>query len=246
MNKLFIILILSFSFFQSCNVKDCFESTGKIIQQEFEVGNFERIKVGNEVSLILKYGPIQKVIIETGENLMNDVKVEVIGDRLEVEDQNTCNITRDYAVTKLIVTSPNITEIRSDTARLIKSDGVLPYDTLKIISEDFNEDALNIGDFDLEINCNTFTIVANGNSLFKIKGNTNHFTCGFYSGTSRLEAQNLLANHVTIVQKSTNDMLVYPIQTIQGTIYNLGDVIAYNTPPNIYVEELYTGSLIFN
>ena len=160
---LLIIIILSLS---SCNPSDCFESTGKIIQKEVALDTFTKIEVGNEVSLILKQGNTQKVTIETGENLLSDVKVEVIDGKLYMKDENTCNLTRDYAVTKVYVTAPNIKEIRSNTNRIIKSDGILNYNELILNSEDFNQDALNIGDFYLEVNTNRTKLLLMGIPFF--------------------------------------------------------------------------------
>lgn len=242
-NAIYLSLLIIFA---SCSPKDCFQSTGEIIQQEVEVADFTKIKVGKEITLILKQGVAQKVIIETGENLIDDVNVEVIDDKLYIEDNNSCNLTRDYAVTKIIVTSANITEIRSDTSRKIISEGVLEYENLILFSEDFGEDTLTIADFDLTINNQSLRIVANGSSVFKIKGTTNDLNVGFFAGSSRFEGQNLVADNVFITHKSTNDMLVNPQQKIEGTIYNLGNVISYNQPSIVDVEALYTGKLIFN
>lgn len=41
-------------------------------------------------------------------------------------------------------------------------------------------------------------------------------------------------------------MVVNPQQSIIGQIVSTGDVIAINQPPNVEVEVLFTGQLIFN
>lgn len=238
--------LLIFILFVSCNPKDCFQSTGTIIQKEIEVTDFTKILVGDEISLVIKQGNTQKVIIETGENLIDEVNVEVIDGKLFMEDSNSCNITREFGITKIIVTAPNITEIRSNTSRTISSDGILGYNNLILFSEDFSEDTTVIADFDLNVNTTSLTIVANGNSVFKIKGNTTNLSVGFFAGSSRFEGENLIANNVNITQKSTNDILVNPVNKIEGTIFSLGDVICYNHPTIVNVIELYTGELIFN
>ncbi len=240
------LLILFVILFASCNPSDCLESTGDIIQQEKNVSLFNRIKVGNEVSLILKHGNTQKVIIEAGENLIDEISVEIIGDQLILIDENSCNYTRDYTTTKIYVTSPNITELRSDTARLIKSDGVLNYTDLTIYSENFHEDALNIGNFDLNLNTQNLKIVSNGDSIFTMKGNTDQLTVVFASGSCRFNGKNLIANEVIISQKSTNDILLHPTQSLTGNIYANGDVISFNHPNIVAITEHYTGKLIFN
>ena len=239
--SLFIVLSLF-----NCSPEDCFESTGTIIQQEIEVPVFDKINVGEEVTLIIKQGDTQKIVVETGSNLIDAVAVNVIDGKLFLKDENTCNFTRDYAVTKVYVTTPNIDEIRSNTARSIMSDGILYFPKLALISEDFNEDALNIGDFNLHINNENLNITSNGSSIFKIKGVARNLRINFYAGTARFEGSNLIATNISIIQKSTNDMLVNPQIKIEGAIYSIGNVISYNQPATIDVIEHYTGHLIFN
>jgi hypothetical protein len=54
-----------------------------------------------------------------------------------------------------------------------------------------------------------------------------------------------MAQNIDIFQRSSNDMIVNPQQTLTGEIRSTGDVILVNTPPIIEVEEFYTGQLIF-
>jgi len=55
---------------------DCLQTAGEIIQQEFNVSSFTKILVNKKVALIIKEGPVQKVVVETGENLMPDMEVQ--------------------------------------------------------------------------------------------------------------------------------------------------------------------------
>ena len=65
------------------------------------------------------------------------------------------------------------------------------------------------------------------------------------AGDSRTEASELQAQSVTVNHRGSNDILVNPVQSISGTIRGTGDVISYNRPETITVEELYKGELIF-
>ena len=130
-----ILLIFIGILLLSCdseNANDCFQKTGGIISQEIVVADFTKIKVNRDVELVLKEGATQKVVIETGENLLNDVSAVVSGNQLVLTDSNTCNYVRDYNVTKVYVTAPNITEIISSTQFQISSDGVLNYPILDV------------------------------------------------------------------------------------------------------------------
>ena len=81
MKKLVNILIIVLLF--SCNSEnagDCFQSTGTIIQQEMTVFGFDKILVNRDIELIIKDGLVQKLVIETGKNLLNDVEAVVVPD----------------------------------------------------------------------------------------------------------------------------------------------------------------------
>jgi hypothetical protein len=78
-----------------------------------------------------------------------------------------------------------------------------------------------------------------------ISGFVNNLFIGFYSGDTRFEGANLIAQNIDIFQRSSNDMIVNPQQSLTGEIRGTGDVISLNRPPIVEVEEFYTGKLIF-
>lgn len=245
-----LIYILAIIIFFSCNsenASDCFQTTGSIIKQEITVSSFDKILVNRDVELIIKQGTTQKVIIETGKNLINDVEAVVLDGKLILTDNNSCNYVRNYGVTKVYVTAPNITEIRSSTQYDVRSDGVLTYPDLTILSEDFNEpNSFTNGNFKLQIDNNSFNLVFNNLSNCFISGKTNNLNISFAAGTSRFEGENLIAQNITIWNRSSNDMIVNPQQSITGKISGTGNVIAVTHPPVVDVEEVYKGRLIFN
>ena len=247
MKKLIYILIFTLIFAcDSENVSDCFQKTGHSIQQEVVLEAFDKILVNRDIELIVKEGTEQKVIIETGKNLINDVEAVVVDGKLMLTDNNTCNYVRDYGTTKVYVTSPNITEIRSSTQYDISSDGVLTYPSLTILSEDYNApDTFTNANFKLQINNDTFKVVFNNLSNAFISGHTNNLNIAFAAGTSRFEGRDLVAQQVTVWNRSANDMIVNPQQSIKGKISSTGNVIAVNKPPIVEVEALYKGQLIF-
>ena len=244
-----VVSILIFIIIASCdseNAGDCFQKTGAIIKKEIAVDVFDKILVNRDIELIIKEGAEQKVIVETGENLLNDVEARVADGKLTLTDNNTCNYVRDYGVTKVYVTSPSITEIRSSTQYDVKSDGVLTYPNLTVLSEDFGvPGTFTNGNFRLKIDNNSFSLVFNNLSNCFISGKTNRLHITFASGTSRFEGQNLIAQNIQLWNRSSNDMIVNPQQEIKGEISGVGNVISVNKPPVIEVEEVYKGRLIF-
>ncbi len=246
-----IVYIIITVFLISCNgdnVPDCFQNSGDIIQQEFEVTTFDKITVFERIELILKVAPTESVIVETGEYLMNDIKVSVEEGRLILKNYNGCNLTRDYGITKIYVSAPNITEIRNSSGLAMRSDGVLSYPRLTLISEDSEEeDAFHTdGDFYLQVNCQFVYVATSNLSNVFISGTVEDLLVRFYSGDGRFEGANLIAQNIEIFQRSSNDMILNPQLSLTGEIRSTGDVILVNEPPILNVQEFYTGQLIIN
>lgn len=244
-----IIYIVLFSLFVACdkeNTGDCFQASGSIIQEVIIVDAFTRILVNKNVTLILKEGATQKVVVETGKNLLNDVEVRVVEGKLVLTDNNDCNYVRDYGITKVFVTAPSITEIRSSTQYEIMSDGVLTYPSLTILSEDFGEpDSFTVGDFRLQIDNNSFRLVFNNYSNCFISGETDNLNINFASGNSRFEGADLIAQNVSVNHRGTNDVIVNPQQSLTGSLVSYGNLISKNKPQLVDVKELFKGELIF-
>ncbi len=248
MKRLFYSLILILVIF-SCDKEDagdCFQTSGEIIQHEVVITPFEKILVNRDVELIIKKGDEYKVVIETGENLLNDVNAIVVDGQLSLTDHNTCNYVREYGITKVLVTAPNITEVRSSTQYDISSDGILNYDDIKLISENSNVPGTHtVGDFRLQIDSEWLRVISNNISSFYLSGQVENLFVGFYSGVGRFKGKTLIAQNVNVFHRGSNDMLVNPQQSLTGELRGTGDLISYNNPPIVEVERFYTGKLIF-
>ncbi len=244
---LFVCLCLIFSACNGDNVPDCFQNAGDLTQRTIEVPPFVNILVFEKLNLVLLDGADQKVVVETGEFLQEEVFAKVEGDRLILRNENGCNFIRDYGLTTIYVTSPNIEQIRSSTGLLISSDGVLNYPDLTLLSESFTdpETETTDGSFDLEVNSETIQVVGNGIAYFKLSGTTTNLNVNVAAGDSRIEAGSLAAQNVSLNHRGSNDIFVNPQQRISGVIRGTGDVISTNRPPEVEVEELFNGRLIF-
>lgn len=246
-NLIYIVVTIVLLSCNGDNVPDCFQNSGAIVQQEFELETFDKITVYERIELIVNDEPTQNVVVETGKYLLNDIEVKVENGTLILKNNNACNLTRDYGITKVYVSSPNLIEVRNSSGLTVSSDGVLNYSNLTLVSEDFNATYVTHtdGDFKLQVNCDRIDIVFNNLSRVFISGFVNNLFIGFYSGDARFEGANLIAQNIDIFQRSSNDMIVNPQQSLTGEIRGTGDVISINRPPIVEVEEFYTGKLIF-
>lgn len=248
--SIFVVLMGTlFSTCDSADAVDCFQTEGDLVDRVYDLEPFKKIIIWKRVRLVISDGPRQRVFIRAGENLFNDLKVRVEDSILKVSDRNSCNLLRGYEAATVFVTSPDITEIRNSSGLTVSNIGTIGWKRLTLISEDRDqEDEFHIdGDFNLDnLATGSLRINANGISTFRLKGTTFGAFFGLFDGDVRVEAEDLEIRTLTIFHRSTNQMIVNPIERIDGRILGLGDVIAKNRPPVVEVEELFTGRLIFD
>ncbi len=249
MNKIFGYLMLLLIIL-GCDTEDapgCLKKAGVITSEVIEVAPFEEIIVYERVKLFIKQGPVQSVEIETGENLRKNVSVKVENNRLSIRDENSCNLVRNYGITKVTVTIPNLTWLQNSSGSTIESIGVLKLEELWLRSVNQERD-LSIhtdGDFILELDVENLRITNDNISNYFLSGRAENFNVFFAAGDGRLEAGNLVVQRFDIFHRGTNKMIINPQESLQGEIRSTGDVISKNRPPIVRVKEFYTGRLIF-
>jgi hypothetical protein len=248
MKKLFFVSLVFLLF--SCDSEndwDCVQAAGSKVSKEYLVSDFSKIRIEDDVTLYLKQGDSTKIILETGENLLSDISVSVEGNTLVVKDNNDCNLVRDYGITKVFVTVPNITEIRNSSAYDVIGEGTLIFPNLTLVSNSSAgpETIRKSGDFYLNIISNEFRVNANGQSVFYITGSAVKANLSFADEMPRFEGENFTISELTVFQRSANKMIVNPQQSIVGKIVATGDIVCYNRPPLVDVKELFTGRLLF-
>jgi hypothetical protein len=239
--KKFPLLMVLFWIFNACEKpSDCVESTGAIIVKDVPVQPFKRIKVYRGIEVVITEGAETKVQIEAGENFISNVEVTQNGDQLIFKDDASCNWVRSYGRIRILVTTPTLEEVYSKTDRNISSNGVLTFPYLSFVSMDKDgdgESGAGTGDFILNVNNDYLNIANNNVSRFYLSGQTNTANFNFYFGDGRIEAQNLIAQHMLIYHRGSNDMIVHPIQSLiggelnGGGLFSTGNLISLTYPP---------------
>ena len=246
--KKIILIILSFFIFSCEKPSDCIESSGDYITKEIAVTAFSKIKVYRGIEVIITQGDDYKVQILAGENFIDNVEVKQNGNQLIFKDETSCNWVREYGQIKIYVTTPTLEEIYSKTDRNISTNGTVTFPNLSVLSLDKDADGeagAGTGDFHLTVDCQNFSIHNNNVSRFYVSGNTVNADFNFYFGDGRIEAQNLIAQNMHVYHRGSNDMLVKPMQSINGILNSTGNLVLYNLPPIVDVEELYQGSVVY-
>jgi hypothetical protein len=245
--KKYIFIMLIFFLHNSCDSKDagdCFQTAGEIVKNEVGVPFFDKVVVHKNIELFIEEGPLQKVEVETGENLFPEIIANVIDGELILTNENKCNFVREYSLTKVYVTTPNLTVIRNASELNVNSIGVLAYPSLYLMSVGQKRDFLSVGDFHLTIENESVRIWGNGIATFFLNGTSDKLNVDFSNGDTRLEGKDFKVKDITLRNVSSNDMILYPEESVVGTIHSTGNVILYNTSPIVDVQELSVGELI--
>ncbi len=245
-----ILIVFAILIITACDKEDapgCFKKAGEILQDEVAVDLFNEIIVYERVKLYIQQGPVQKVVIETGKNLRKDVSVEVIYNILSIRLVTSCNLVRDYELTKVYVTTPDLKWLQNSSGSSIESIGTLKLDDLYLLSVN-QENDLSIhtdGDFILDLDVQNLRITNDNVSNYFLKGKVDTFNVFFAAGDGRLDAPELLVNNYQIFHRGTNKMIIYPVEKLNAELRSSGNIISKNRPPVVDVDEYYTGRVIF-
>ena len=248
MKKIGLLLVCFLLLFSGCSKpSECIESAGNPITKVFDVSQsfFDKIIVYKGIALVITEGSIYKVEVKTGENLIDNIAVKVENGLLSIKDNTTCNWVREYGVTTVYVTAPNLTEIHSKTEQDIVSNGVLTYPLLRLFSIDLTDGA-GTNDFKIQVDNNELVIENNNVSRYYISGKTDNASVLFYAGNGRFEGGGLAAKSIYVFHRGYNDVIVNPIEKIEGEIVSTGNLILKNTPPLISVKESFRGRIIYH
>ena len=172
---------------------------------------------------------------------------------LVIKDNSSCNIARDYGQTTVYVTIPDGTilplipelELHCKTEQKIQSDGVLHSPIVRLFAIGDDGDGAGTGDFYINVDNGQFVVESNNVSNFYISGHCSEMLLNFYFGDGRFYGENLRAENIKLYHRGSNDMFVYPIQKIEGTIFATGNVVLKNVPPIVNVDEVYRGRVIY-
>lgn len=241
------IITLTLSSCNSEDATDCLQTDGEVISRSITLPEFTRVRIDNDVSIEITQGPTQKITIETRANLWSDLSFTVEDDTFIAQNNNDCNLFREFKQTTVKLTTPNLIFIKNNSIGEVRSSGRLTFPSLSIESRTtVGLPSVNkSGDFILDLSCQEFFVSANGNSDFYITGTSQEATINFSDEFPLFQGGEFIVQDLTIRHTGAAPMIVNPQNSITGQIRATGDVIARNEPPTVAVEELFTGRLIF-
>ena len=167
---IFISLLAGVKSCKKAEERECLKSTGHIITQEIGIPSFTKLDLNEKIEYCLVQDSVFKVVLNGGENLLNDVKMSVSNDRLTITNNNKCNFLRSYKkIIKAEIHFVDLTEINyRGTEILTNLDTLnLPWLTLSILNSS--------GSVKLNLNSKTiFASASGGYGDFILNGNADY------------------------------------------------------------------------
>ena len=242
MTRFYAFLILSlFIMLTACDdtAFDCIQKAGEEKTINISLPDFHSINANDGVNIVLRQGNSQKVTLTAGENLIEEINLEVDdAGYLDISNSNSCNWVRSYRGITLDITTPNILLINQFGYGTIKSDGILRF-------PDFTINAKNgTGDITLKIESNNFYTVSNTVANFYVSGNTNALWVGFYYSDGIFYGKELTANKVSITHLGTNKIEVTALDELKGTLQSIGEIVYHGNPSTVDVLVSGQGALV--
>ncbi|MDI9340504.1 MAG: DUF2807 domain-containing protein [Sediminibacterium sp.] len=188
MKALQLYILLALAFVQSSCTKehafDCFIGNGKEVNQERYPDPFRIVYIKDKVDVTIEEGNTYKVIVSTGEHLINNIKTEVKDNALYISNTSKCNIVRGYKRrNKVKVILPKLTYLENKGSNTVVFYNGSAADTIE--AKAFSPGVIRIyGNFEYVITG------SHGNGDIYLNGTTNRLSV-FLNGNNYLYGENM-------------------------------------------------------
>lgn len=236
------ILVIVIIFLVSCDSEeawDCIQKEGDnvIIEIPFD-STITQLKVFDDVNLVLHSSDTQVFELHTGSNMVSDIEFLLDTGVLHIFNHNVCRWTRSPENVTLHIYSSKLSFIEKQGFGNISSEDTIRH-KLRFVTYDPGKINLTLNNPSISLQLFSLTNV-------KLSGRTQSLGCYINdSRDSRVDAEKLLASHVSITHDGHNDIVVYPINRINYRIWNSGNILLLNEPEVINeIEIIGSGKLI--
>ncbi|QZE13936.1 DUF2807 domain-containing protein [Halosquirtibacter laminarini] len=174
-NVLCFFMILVFSLPMSSYAYDSQrgeKGNGSITRVTKNIKNFSRLQVSNAINVNVREGEKYDVVVETDENLQDNIAVELNGDKLSIYVRKSI---RNVTKMDVFITMPKLEGASTSSCGSIKGFGTFSCDALYV-------KASSAGDIDLNIIAKRVDAKVSSAGNIDIKGTTNELYVSSSSG----------------------------------------------------------------
>ncbi|PRZ00940.1 GIN domain-containing protein [Marinilabilia salmonicolor] len=225
MKGIWTLLILAI-LFSGCDYTDALLKDGKMIRKEVLLGSIERIEIDTSVELVLTNGRDSVVVVEGLDFLVPRLVLNQEGDVLKIESEGLIGF-REKQLPTVTVGVSGLKRITSNFPSRITNTDTLKLSSLSVVIN-------GRGTFtqcDLLVDAGTLSLAAYGsnvgNHIFRGKADKLIVNA---EGLSTVDALQLKAKTVRMVQKSVNSSYVNAVEALSVDIFSSGNVYYIGNP----------------
>lgn len=197
------------------------KGSGNVITRDFEVQDFTRLYFSGIGKLIVQQGETEALSVEAEENVMDNIRVDVSGNMLEIGFRGGVFHT---IPTRDIVFHLTVKELESIT---ISGAGNLECDSLEVQSLEINSSGA--GNIELGITADNLEIGISGAGKVDLSGSVNTQALDI-SGAGSYNARDLESNQCEIDISGAGRAVVRVNEVLDIRISGLGSVEYYGSP----------------
>jgi hypothetical protein len=231
--------ILSFDACQKAPVLDCFKSTGQVMREQRQIGDFKTVVLRDNINLFLVPSDKNALVVEGGKNLLPKIITEIQDTALVIRNDNQCNWVRSYDKplnVYLEFIDLELLEYRSIGD--VTSNDTVRLDSLTV---DVMEGAGKL-DFILKtplVYCNLHY----GTADIRLRGKAD-LCYVFGDSFGRVDNSGLEVSQAYVTNRSANDMYLFVTLRIGATIDNIGNIYYTGSPPEVGLVRNGSGNLV--
>jgi hypothetical protein len=235
MSKLNIFFAISLLILLSINSCNCFckKGDGKVITKDIKVPEFDEIDLEGKAQVILIQGELPSVKISIDSNLMEYVKAEVSGSKLEIHDKKCMESITDY---KVYITCKKLSKLTIDGSIKLVGDSLIKSDELYIQCQGSSTTQLN-----LEVN--ELEVVSKGSGLIKLSGRAIDMNMEINDAGST-EAFELQAKNAEVNVKSAGSAKVFVSEKFTGNSSGSGNIYYKGNPKKVNTNISGSGTIL--
>jgi hypothetical protein len=234
-----LILMLAFGGCRKENICDCLKSTGEIIKETRQLGEFERINLDNNINLIITQDSSYTAVIESGENLMSLIKTDVKDNCLYIKNDNVCNWVRSYKKEiNVYLTLKKLSYITNTGSGDITSTDTIFTNIIGI------ENVNGSGTINMILKSKEsyfFEILGPADFIIKGKSGYNYI---WASGYGKFDCSELSSSNSLTINNGTNNCFVNVSNNLDARITGTGNIYYKGNPKSIESDIKGDGRLI--
>lgn len=239
-NRILLLLVACTSIISCDKPWDCVKSTGPITTETRDLSPITDIYMHSDVDLVMHYDSVYRMSVTAGKNLLPEIKTEITGSKLELNNKNRYNWVRDLNPKIVVdVWCPTLEHIE-----LYDADAVIEFaDTLKFDSFRFDSFGSS-GSYHLKLKGGTLTLaIHNGPADLKAEGKAG-VSYLYNVGYGKMDCSALNLDDIYLGSYGTNDVYVNVNNVLEADLHSRGNVYYTGTPAHLKEKITGQGRLI--